>query len=77
MILISEEKKMHSGLREDTGNSSRADLKGISHPHWPELMEKSRPRMRGNLFSDDKGIQSGSAKRPRSVEFRKPEKLRG
>ena len=77
MILTSEEKKMHSGLREDTGNSSRADLKGISHPHWPELMEKSRPRMRGNLFSDDKGIQSGSAKRPRSAEFRKPEKLRG
>ena len=77
MILTSEEMKMHSGLKEDTGNITRADLKGISHPHWPELMEKSRPKMRGNLFSDDKGIQSGSAKRPRSVEFRKPEKLRG
>lgn len=53
MILKPEEKKMGGGLREETGNSTKADMEGISHPHWPVLVEKSRPKTRENLFFDE------------------------
>lgn len=50
-MILTSEKKMHSGLKEDTGISHKADLKGISHPHWPELMGNPRPKMRGETCS--------------------------
>lgn len=69
-----EEKKTGSGLREEKGNSTRADLEGISHPHRPVLMEKSRPKMRGNLILGDNAPRGGLQRVQGQQSSRKAEK---